>query len=47
MRLDLGDGFVLRHAERSDHAALNHVCLLTGDSGAMLRHARTTPTCSG
>jgi ribosomal protein S18 acetylase RimI-like enzyme len=34
MRLDLGNGFILRHAERSDHDALNHVCLLTGDAGA-------------
>jgi ribosomal protein S18 acetylase RimI-like enzyme len=33
MRLDLGNGFVLRHAEHSDHDALNHVCLLTGDAG--------------
>ncbi|MET0940153.1 MAG: GNAT family N-acetyltransferase [Mesorhizobium sp.] len=34
MRLDLGNGFVLRNATRSDHAGLNHVCLLTGDAGA-------------
>ena len=33
MRLDLGNGFVLRNATRSDHDALNHVCLLTGDAG--------------
>jgi ribosomal protein S18 acetylase RimI-like enzyme len=33
MRLDLGNGFVLRRAERSDHDALSRVCLLTGDAG--------------
>jgi len=33
MRLDFGNGFFLRHAERTDHGALNHVCLLTGDAG--------------
>jgi ribosomal protein S18 acetylase RimI-like enzyme len=33
MRLDLGNGFVLRQAKRSDHAALSRVCLLTGDAG--------------
>ena len=34
MALELGDGFVLRRAEAADHAALNHVCLKTGNSGA-------------
>lgn len=31
--LDLGHGFALRRARRTDHAALDRVCLLTGDSG--------------
>jgi ribosomal protein S18 acetylase RimI-like enzyme len=31
--LDLGDGYVLRHARQSDHAAMNLVCLRTGNSG--------------
>ena len=33
MRLDLGDGVLLRRAEASDHDAMKRVCLLTGDSG--------------
>ncbi len=33
MSVDFGDGFVLRLAEASDHAALRYVCLKTGDSG--------------
>ena len=33
MELDFGDGFLLRRAGPGDHAALNRVCLLTGDSG--------------
>jgi ribosomal protein S18 acetylase RimI-like enzyme len=31
--LDLGDGYVLRHALPSDHAAMSLVCLKTGNSG--------------
>lgn len=34
MRVDLGNGFLLRPAKAADHAALEHVCLKTGDSGA-------------
>lgn len=33
MELDFGDGYCLRMAEWADYAALNRVCLLTGDSG--------------
>lgn len=33
MELDFGDGYGLRKAQPGDHAALNRVCLLTGDSG--------------
>lgn len=33
MELDFGDGFTLRKALATDHAALKRVCLLTGDSG--------------
>jgi GNAT superfamily N-acetyltransferase len=33
MPLDLGGGYVLRHATSDDHAALSYVCLKTGDSG--------------
>jgi ribosomal protein S18 acetylase RimI-like enzyme len=33
MVLDFGDGYRLRHALASDHAAMNLVCLKTGDSG--------------
>lgn len=33
MALDLGDGYQLRPALESDHAALEMVCLKTGDSG--------------
>jgi GNAT superfamily N-acetyltransferase len=33
MELDFGGGYFLRRAEVADHAALNHVCLKTGDSG--------------
>jgi ribosomal protein S18 acetylase RimI-like enzyme len=33
MVLDFGDGYWLRHALAEDHAALNMVCLKTGDSG--------------
>ena len=33
MLLDLGGGFVLRHATQADHAAMNRICLKTGDSG--------------
>jgi len=33
MRLELGDGFAMRHATAEDHAGLCRVCLLTGDSG--------------
>jgi ribosomal protein S18 acetylase RimI-like enzyme len=33
-RLELGDGFALRTATKADHAALQLVCLKTGDSGA-------------
>ena len=33
MELDFGDGYSLRHARWEDYAALNRVCLLTGDSG--------------
>jgi ribosomal protein S18 acetylase RimI-like enzyme len=33
MVLDFGDGYGLRHARPEDHAALNLVCLRTGDSG--------------
>ena len=33
MELDFGDGFSLRKAQWADYAALNRVCLLTGDSG--------------
>lgn len=33
MELDFGDGFSLRKALWSDYAALNMVCLKTGDSG--------------
>jgi ribosomal protein S18 acetylase RimI-like enzyme len=33
LELDFGDGFTLRRALAADHAALNRVCLLTGDSG--------------
>lgn len=33
MELDFGDGYSLRKAQWADYAALNRVCLLTGDSG--------------
>jgi ribosomal protein S18 acetylase RimI-like enzyme len=33
MELDFGDGYALRKALAGDHAALNVVCLKTGDSG--------------
>lgn len=33
MELDFGDGYMLRKAVWADYAALNRVCLLTGDSG--------------
>ncbi len=33
MELNFGGGYVLRKAEWTDYAALNRVCLLTGDSG--------------
>ncbi len=33
MELDFGDGYALRKAQWTDYAALNRVCLLTGDSG--------------
>lgn len=33
MEFDFGDGFTLRRAQWTDYAALNRVCLLTGDSG--------------
>jgi len=33
LELDFGDGYVLRKAQWADYAALNRVCLLTGDSG--------------
>ncbi len=33
VELDFGDGYVLRRAQWTDYAALNRVCLLTGDSG--------------
>lgn len=33
MELDFGDGYALRLAQWGDYAALNRVCLLTGDSG--------------
>lgn len=33
MRLDLGNGFELRHARASDRDALCRVCLMTGDAG--------------
>ena len=33
MELEFGDGYFLRRAEASDHAALSMVCLKTGDSG--------------
>ena len=31
--LDLGDGYALRHARENDHAAMNMVCLKTGNAG--------------
>jgi ribosomal protein S18 acetylase RimI-like enzyme len=33
LELDFGDGYSLRKAQWADYAALNRVCLLTGDSG--------------
>lgn len=33
MNIHLSDGFHLRQATASDHAALRRICLLTGDSG--------------
>lgn len=33
MRIDLGDGFALRRAHATDHAAMRLVCLKTGDNG--------------
>lgn len=33
VELDFGDGYTLRRALWADYAALNRVCLLTGDSG--------------
>ena len=33
VELDFGDGYALRKAQWEDYAALNRVCLLTGDSG--------------
>lgn len=33
MTLGLGGGYVLRQARSDDHAAMNRICLLTGDSG--------------
>lgn len=33
VELDFGDGFALRKALETDHAALRRVCLRTGDSG--------------
>jgi len=33
MRLDFGEGFLLRHASAADHDALATVCLKTGDAG--------------
>lgn len=33
MRIDFVDRFFLRNARSDDHAAMNRVCLLTGDSG--------------
>jgi ribosomal protein S18 acetylase RimI-like enzyme len=33
LELDFGDGYALRLAQWADYAALNCVCLLTGDSG--------------
>lgn len=33
MELDFGAGYALRKAQWTDYAALNRVCLLTGDSG--------------
>ncbi|MFN0192587.1 MAG: GNAT family N-acetyltransferase [Aestuariivirga sp.] len=47
MAVDLGNGFRLRHALPSDHAALAEVCLKTGDSGADATAREDDPTLLG
>ncbi|MEW9834672.1 GNAT family N-acetyltransferase [Mesorhizobium marinum] len=47
MILDLGGGFVLRHALAADHEALCRVCLMTGDAGADASAREDDPTLMG